>query len=342
MAGKRKRSSIVLAGRKRFGTRGNYKQVANKRTTYARQIPTLSQAKYVVKQGRSDYAQTLINPFARIDCRIPDMACYDTCTFTNEYHQMVPITAVSTATTANNCGITVALKPGGVIQYWQACSGVLATNGALSAYSGAVARPGEGNTFTRYKSARLVSAAIKIQFAGADTETGGEIIGAFYPADYKVIIDSDGTVKWDGSGLTNGLPATTNYSIQNPSQLKAMTSNYSEGPLKNGVYVRYKPQDSLSYDMVAPYVMAAAEYDTFGTFVCLVAPKVDTQVQIDVVLNYEGIVINNDLGLASATSAADPGALAHGINAAGRSASCFPASGVSRTHNIDNILKSVG
>jgi len=329
---------LKMLGKRSNQLKSNYRLKPNKRGRYGHTQPTLTSGKHVVKQGRTDYAMSLIDPFKRIDCRIPDMACYETVTFTNEVHQLMEITSVNQTGSTNNCVAVISLIPGGGIQFFQGDQAAGAGNISTSANAKIV--PGSTHTTTRYKAARLVSAGVKVTFAGDNTQTRGEIIGAFIPADYKVKY-SDGAIAVSGTGLTNGLPNTTNYDLRSATAIKSLTANYCEGPLKAGMVVRYKPQDIMSFDMVGVYPTGTEQVEPFGTIVIFMAASLATSLQFDVVLNYEGLVRNNDLGLASAVSSADPGALAHGINAAGKANSCFASTTASIHANIDRVLMSV-
>lgn len=344
-----------MPGTKRSATyyRANTKVKRTKRGTYGTYAPTITSDKYVLRQGRTDYALSLIDPFKRIPVRIPDLACYETVTFTNEYHGQWKVSPTSAATDTGNNILLVGLHPGGWMD-------TIAGNGAgTNAANPRIHwQPGSSNTAGRYKAARLVSAAIKITYSDSDTSTAGEIIANFIPSDYAVIFKPDGSavIPWNGTapagGLnTSGLPSTSNYDLTGDpglggSKLKALCGNYYEGPLRNGCYVRYKPQDSDSFDMT--FVPRASQSDNiankFGCFLIEALPAITSgtvSFQVDFVANYEGILLNNDLGIIAGVSMSDPGALAHGINAAAKASSAFGANGGSIAVNVDQILKSV-
>jgi len=346
MAKKRTRSKSTRRGSKRKST--GYSSAVNvrhsKRSRYGNEANVITSDRYVSRQARTDYALTLIDPFKKIPARIPDIASYETVCFTNEIHDHVSLLAESTATGDNNFLTVVNLSPGAWTKFY--CGANFATDpGRKSTVSGW--QPGGANTKTRYKSARLVSAVVKLTHADLDTNTAGEIIGGFLPGDYGVydVGGSAGSMEWNGTvgaGLdANGNPDTLNYKVTTSTELKAILSNYYEGPIKNGVCIRYKPQDANSFDMKGCVADGEYQLQSFGCFLIAARPASTMRFNIDIVMNYEGILMSNDLGLIAGVSDADPGALAHGINAAAKVPSAFDASPASLHKYIDNVVKSV-
>lgn len=340
---------IMPYKRKATNYRANLKVGKVKRTRYGYSAPTITSDKYVIRQGRTDYAMTLIDPFKRIPVRIPDLASYETVTFTNELHGQWKVSPTSETTAVGNQILVVNLSPGGWVSTYSGGTGTNTTGAGSAPFTQQI---GGSNTQTRYKAARLVSAAVKITYSDNDTNTAGEILGAFIPADYGCLSRNDtGLYNWTGgAGLdANGYPVGANYDLSTDvsnggAKLKSLVANYYEGPLRSGVMIRYKPQDALSFNMdtIKANTGTTVYTQTFGVFVIECLPvTATTMMQVDIVCNYEGVLKNNDLGLLTGVSESDPGALAHGINAAGKSATAFASTGGSLALNVDSVIKSV-
>lgn len=311
-----------------------------KKSRYGTDVATLSNTTYVAHQQRTDYAKTLIDPFLHIPARIPDLACYPTATYRTELHQVETVDL--SATNQNTKMYVVDLHGEPRLWYYQGNGGT--SPGAVRAV-GSYKAIGPTNLATRFKATRLVSAMVKVAFAGNDNNTEGAIYGAFFPTDWK---------------LQPGLPYTgvaPTASASNPNICWEGTKwsdvpEYYAGPLKNGVVLRYKPQDTDAFNMRSintkdPFTGNNVSNDEpvagspFGTFIVLIDPTVACKMQFDIVLNWEGIVLSNDAGYPVGISGADPGALAHGINAAGASATAFSATSASWAKHVDGVLRSV-
>lgn len=320
-------------------SRSNQRHKKGGKSRYGYEVDTISNVAYVAHQKRTDYAVTLIDPFLRVNARIPDLSCYPTATYRTEYHQVVSI--VNSANSNENTKMLVVdLHPDSYIYFYQGeGAGPAGTPGSLRNTSSSTQI--SSSVSSKYKAARLVSAMMKVSYAGNDTTTEGAISGAYFPSDWQI----QGGYPFDNTG-----PSTT----RNPDICYAASkwlgcSDYYTGPMKNGVVLRMKPQDIDAFNMrqisvqdplTTPHTTKGSP---FGAFIVYVDPTTTTAIkfQVDIVLNWEGIVLNNDAGVPIGISGADPGALAHGINAAGASATAFSATSASWAKHVDQVLRSV-
>ena len=182
-----------------------------KKTRYGHDVDTISNVAYVSHQKRTDYAATLIDPFLRINARVPDLSCYPTATYRTEFHQVVNI--LNSATIENTKMLVVDMHPDAYIYYYQGESGTnpgqLRLTSDRTQLSSSVA--------TKYKAARLVSAMMKVSYAGNDTTTEGAIYGAYFPSDWQIqggyIFDNTGPsttkIQISATQLLNGLVVQT-------------------------------------------------------------------------------------------------------------------------------------
>lgn len=298
-----------------------YKQSSGKKSQYGHDVGTISSKIYSSKQGRTDYAVTLVNPELKVNARIPDLACYPTATFSSELH--TPFKIDNRATSANSSLIVVntgAVSP--TLYFHQGALSNVTKGAPNSGGLGAVKIGQTGDEYAlKYKAARLVSAMVKVTFAGQDTATEGSISGAYFPADWGY--SKGATLPFFDPGTWNAAP------------------DYYQGPVKNGCCVRYKPVDSTSFDMKTTATQVNNDFGTFMVLVDVPVAVTSVTMQIDIVLNWEGIVVDNTLGIPVGISGADPGALAHGLNAAGSSAGAFACNPLSWQKNVDGVLRSV-
>lgn len=284
---------------------------------------------YNARQDRTDYAATLIDPTLEINCRIPDLACYPTTTWKTEFHQ--PLTITNGTGTTNNQVILVGLHPLPTVTCFQGVNATAGTPGNKSTNANANFSIGDSQLNTRYKAGRLVSAMAKISYAGNDTTTEGSMMCAFLPKRYALTANAMGAITIYSAPTMDGVP------------------DYYSGPLKNGSIVRYKPTDADSFNMATVALSTESggnitSPDYFGSFLFIVNPVPTTTsltIQVDIILNWEGIPLKNNIGAETAVSGADPGALAHGLNSASMSATVFSATPASWSKNVDQVLRSV-
>lgn len=278
-------------------------------------------------QGRSDYALTLLNPWKKMQTRIPDLSSFPTATFSIE--SKFPWTVQSGATLATNNQIlliTLASQP--VIEYFGG-SGAGANQGVVST----VTAPAVVDTSitTRYKTARLVSAGVRIRFAGNDTNTVGQIYAMAVPADRN----QSGVAHTAGSTLD--LSADTVISAQPGIQIS---------PLVEGVELRYQPQEANNFNFwsVNNSAFAYNAVFAFGSFMIYATQfsnAAQPQFTVELTANYEALPIANNIGLEAMKGPNDPVAQAHGMEVVGRAANVFTATPASEAINIVAPIRSL-
>lgn len=282
----------------------------------------LATSHYVVKQGRQDYAMTLIDPWAKLDCRIPDLACFPTATYTVEHNFEWNVAATNVATT-NTQLLRVFMHGSAYYGFYNAFNittgaPVASSQQQLPAFNTGTIPNGISSL---YKSARVVSAGIKVSWAGNDSVTTGTIYSCYVPSD---------------QGYTSG---QNQVGFATPSAWTGQQEMYM-GPMRLGAMCRYKPQDSASFDMLGTGAIPFADttyIPGFGSFYIGVNAPLDTaglKFNVNLVINYEALVVGSNLGIDTGVSDADPAALAHGLNIAGRSLSAFGASASSEENNV--------
>lgn len=299
------------------------KYTAGKKSAYGYDVGTTSTKIYDARQKRTDYAASLIDPELRLNVRIPDLACYQTATYCTEYHQ--PLSLINTATTTNNTLFQVFLAPCPTVFFHQGGTGTAPGDLSTGTTSFNIGDT-QANYQAKYKSARLVSAIAKLTFAGNDTSTEGTVFATFFPADWGMVVPN--------------VAQNLDYAIASK---WANLPDYYSGPLRNGACVRYKPHDGASFDMfaVSQNLGASAVFGAFQFMVALPAATTGVTMHLDVVMNWEAILTSTVTGIPQAISGADPGALAHGLNAAAASDSSFAANPMSWQKNVDSILRQV-
>lgn len=296
------------------------------KTRYGKDVDSKSTHVYNARQARTDYAATLIDPTLNLGCRIPDLACYPTAVWTTEYHQ--PFQFINTNTATNNMVMQVSLMTCPRVQCYQGSNGTtpgaLTTTGPASAASPLQVGDTDTNLKARFKAARLVSGIAKLTFAGNDTITEGTIYASYLPPDYGGTYAYAPQLAWDAAQWS-----------ANP--------GYYNGPLKNGACIRYKPSDGTAWDMQITEAngLKPAPFGIMVFMISVPASTTSLTFQLDIVLNWEGLLANNQTGIPPAISGADPGALAHGLNAAAESDGEFAATATAWAKNVDAILRSV-
>lgn len=343
------------AKKRKILSRTHYKTTAPKKSRYGTDPGTVGIKHAVGHQSRTAYAETLINPEMQLEVRIPDMSCYPTACFTAEKHISYPV--IKYNDTTDNCILVVPLQGNPGIEYFQ---------GYYSNQSGGTGTPGNKSTgnsnpasnfnpvlssiSTKFMSARLVSAILKVTWAGNDSQTSGHIYGAHVVSTNTMTgaTQLNGTDVYRNSTWNGTLGATLANPPLYDKAAWARLPDFHSGPMSKGVCLRYKPVDASAFSMDT--VFSDTQLDItgsnptgqgaakglpcpYGAFVVMVDPTAAStgsgltaaELQLDLVLNYEGIPWFNDIGIPTAVSASDGSALSHGLNIAGRSNSCFPA-----------------
>jgi len=302
--------------------KSNKKYTKGTRGRYGFEVDTAQGQAFQRRQGRSDYAATLINPELNLQVRVPDLACHATATFVTEYRQ--PLLINNTNTTANNGMLVCALSSGCPrLCLYQNQNGSVPGN--LTVGTNVIAI---GDSVTnqrgRFQAARLVSAMMRISYAGNDAQTEGSVIGTYYSQNYNLAVQQNAIARANPADWQN-LP------------------DYYNGPLKNGIVIRYKPVDAASFVM-GPIAGNTGDVTYFGNMIAVILPTLATTsltVQVEVVCNWEGILTNETTGIPIGISGADPVALAHGLNAAAGSATAFPSTASGWQKHVDNVLRLV-
>lgn len=322
-----------------------YKQQGVKRKRYGYDVGSKSSKIYNEKQGRSDYAMTLINPFIYLNARVPDLACYPTAVFT--VRKTFPFTVKNTNDLNNQGIIHIALATLPTMTYHQNRNGGTPGNfvGGSTTYLG----DPNNYTSTKYRASRLVSAMLKVSYAGSDTDTEGLISATYIPPEMTAKVTT-GTA----TNTYGGMDPQQNLSIYGycyTADTWEMARDYYSGPLKNGAVARFKPVDSSSFDMrpisnnsPAGSGLSFTTPYSFGDIICEIAPGLSTTsttVQVEISLNFEALLASTMSDANIGISGADPIALAHGLNAAGMSATAFSATQASWARNVDDVLRSI-
>lgn len=277
-------------------------------------------------QGRSDYALTLLNPWKKMQTRIPDLSSFPTATFSIE--SKFPWTVQGGTTPAtNNQVLLITMNSQPVIEYVVGDGG--AAQGAPSTVNAAAVA--DASIQTRYKSARLVSAGVRIRFAGNDTNTVGQIYAMAVPFDRA------------GSSLTHTAGATLDLSSN---LIIGQQPGIQISPLVEGVEVRYQPQEANNFNFynvsntVGGYVGSAA-FGQFMVFATAFNNTVQPQFTVELTANYEALPIANNIGLEAMKGPNDPVAQAHGMEVVGRAANVFTATPASEAINIVAPIRSL-
>nr|QXP07792.1 MAG: putative capsid protein [Arizlama virus] len=242
----------------------------------------------VIQQNPGAYAATLIDPFNFKGIRIPDLACYPTCTFSLETSlTWVPVTA---GDDTNTTALVVDLNRDPQYQAMQGSSGGHAGNRVGAAV------PIATNLSALYKSSRLVSAGVVVKFAGNDSNCKGAISIVNYPG-------------FDAIGVT--LNKTTTYA--NEVNYPERSVNFYYGPVREGAAAYYRPVDTSCFE-IGPI----AQVDCFGVFIISLR-GIDTTspptFTVDIQTNWEGIPNGAMIGSDMLSSTMDIGAFQRGLEA---------------------------
>lgn len=282
----------------------------------------LATTHYVVNQSRADYALTLVDPWAKLDCRIPDLACYPTATFTID-HVFEWNPDVTTVAAANSQLLRVGMHGSSFGCFYPAFNVTGGVSGDVKGFSALPSMPSgiTGGIATLYKSARVVSAGIKVTWAGNDSNTTGTIYCTYVPGDATSVVAARPVLYDTAAAWTS-------------------VNEHYMGPMRLGCIARFKPHDTGAFDMKTTAAITAADastYPQFGDFYVAVNPGTGVtglKFNVQLSINYEGLVTGNNVGIDTGVSAADPVALAHGMNVAGRCLTSFAATAASENDNI--------
>jgi len=258
---------------------------------------TLQKLGNLQQQPRGLYAASLLDPWNHKNVKIPDLSCYPTTTFTATTEFLwkpVYDSTGATSTTALYFDITATGAQ------WQYAKGY-ESNSNGGNRTGAVSKLISTAGRALYRASRPVSAGIRIRFAGNDTNSEGQISMVAEPGFY--------------GGTSDGNAASTWFNaIMNPQQ----TKSYYIGPQKEGASAIYKPLDSQAFAM---YLTDLGT--TYGTFIVgLSGNETPGPFTVELIVNYEGTLLDTTTGLEVESTAMDVEAFQNGLIAASAAEQC--------------------
>jgi hypothetical protein len=306
----------------------------------------------LVMQPPSKYAATLLDPFRFRGIRIPDLACHPSVTYSLEYD--TTITLIPGSSVAGNYdGIIIPLCGNPGFKYYQNTSGVM-TGSTTSVTAAQTCFGNASNVASSYSQSRIVSAQVVVKFAGDDNAQAGSIVGAFVQA--ADTLGSAGqantvlTSRWLDQGhsaasanLANLIEGTP---TDNPEFLKRRQAYM--GPITDGLILQYRPADAddfiyrqtsngvnqTSFGAGAPIFNINCGF-VFGIRgVPALAPRVFT---MSVVVNFEALPVDDNIGLPGVGVYVNPAAQAYGLNAAAN----FPIATSATALDFANQAKAV-
>lgn len=301
-----------MAPKRKRGDKFTEKLVKYKRQVSSYVPRSISSSMVDSVQKPAAYAATLLDPFTFKGVRIPDLSCFPTATLNTEVTGLwSPV-----VTAANNTQAFVFdLCPDGGGQ----CQLVLGENSSgtkgnrdtagTNFISGSTGKANfTASVQDRFAAARLVSAGIKVEFAGNDSTTKGSL--------NIVALTSNGV---DVSG---DAAASTTYWSNITEPLLAVTApykrrNFYAGPAYKGVHGTYRPMDGGSFVMATTKLASPFSYGGFvvslsGLGIADTAPSFI----VSMCCNWEGIVSDNTFGMEQEAVYANTASLEAGMGAA--------------------------
>lgn len=287
----------------------------------------------LVTQQPSKYAATLIDPFRFRGIRIPDLACHPSVTYSLEYDTTITLTGGSTAEGAYD-GIIIPLCGNPGFKYYNNTNGRM--SGALSANGTLVSQTCFGNATniaTSYSQSRIVSAQCVVKFAGDDNAQSGSIVGAFVQAG-----DTNGsggqsnlalTSRWldqasQAAGTADFFNLIEGVPLQNPEFLKRRQSFM--GPISDGIILQFRPADAD--DFIYRQTSNGVNQTALGAVpifnincgfifgIRSVTGGATRTFTMSVVVNFEALPVDDNIGLPGVGVYVNPSAQAYGLNAA--------------------------
>lgn len=266
---------------------------------------TISSSKgRVVHQKLGDYAATLVDPWTHRNVRIPDLASYPTSPYTCEYEFLWSPGVVNSAASTSALIVDINSNPQFSFLNGMEAAATMGTNRTVTtALSSTIT--------SRYTMGRVVSAGICVKFAGNDSNSAGMLYG---------VNRASGLA---GPGVNYNNTSTAAPEVTNPTQQQT----YYAGPLREGVILTYRPLDADSFAM-----QSTAGTGVYGQFIiCMnglpMSPSAPS-FNVHIVVNCEGIIINNTLGLEQGGACVMPASYHFGLQAA---IECPSTSGATET-----------
>lgn len=264
------------------------------------------------RQGRLDYAMTLINPFKNMGARIPDLSCFPTVTIQQTQNFSWSPTG-NLAANQQGLFINFASQPS-----WSFINGdAVATYGLTKdGLASTGVKFSDPALLAKVSQVRLVSAGVRISWAGNEANNQGQIIAVPLPR----------TLSYQRTDWK------TTFATDNEA-LNDMPGAYM-GPMSAGLVYRYQPQDSLNFQMVdtmqtSPTLWGQVGFG--GVYIQTSGAGAGPVFLVEIVGNYEGIPASNS-SLVRATSPADPVSQAFGMSTASSLSNVF-----SRTNEKQQI-----
>lgn len=289
-------------------------------------------------QHPCDYLKTLIDPWADINAKIPDLACYPTTTARFEANFMWTVSTSASTANSQILVIDLAETPG----YFN-CQALSAggtsvvgdyTNGDLATTVGSI---GPSNIKDYNDQQRLVSAGAQVKFADNDSATKGVIWCYTLPGSSETLQSSSIVSSSPYTSLASTAPGPLNSgNIQNQKGI-------FNGPLVNGATCRYAPNDAKSFIMIKPATgYTTSQVFNFARFVFYVEGcATGTVLHVNITTNWEVIPMaaNNNVNISP--SPTNGAALEAGLRGISHMESSFGASPADIATNIRTPLRSV-
>lgn len=311
-------------------------------------------------QSPSSYAQSLLDPFKYQDVRIPDLSTHPTGVFS----VTKDLTFTYNAATSSSDGGSAWLIGLGSVPFYQTV--VPAANG--NRIQGVDLA---GKCRTNFSQARLVSAGVVMRYNGNDSNCSGNItcavLSALDPVGGKTAIDGSGVVAStpihaSASTFVAGSNKASEFweKVGDGSSLAAVRNSYF-GPVVDGCRMTYRPLDSddfglnatwshlASFSDVVPYLansfsdgvleQAGSTSPVPHYFLCRVSgvSSGTPTFNISVTLNYEGIPVDDTVGVPLSGVYCNPSSQAYGLNMAANARQCTSAT----TYEISKVDKMV-
>lgn len=204
------------------------------------------------QQKPGAYLKAVLDPEKSESCIIPDLSCYPTSCYSLRETIDIPLTAVTGVG-----GIKFALYGSPVYN----TENTATTTDAAYTYNGDTLINGGGVVNTSFAKHRVVGASLRLEHAGSDQLNQGLAVGTSYSRH-----DSNITVFNTQRNARNTIVA----------------------PVKDGLYIVYKPVDGFCFDMLDTTVAGAQ--GQFGTLTIHISGAAPTaKILVHLTVHYEGI-----------------------------------------------------
>lgn len=304
-------------------------------------------------QSPSSYAQSLLDPFKYTDVRIPDLATHPSGTYTCTYDGQFTYSTTASATTGNL--FFVALGPRPYI------SGVVPGTARSAGFD-------IGSTVAKnFTQSRLVSASCLVRFNGNDSTSVGNISCAVMTANDRLNSFPSFSSTDDQTCAISPLavsPFVNNFWGSASAHINKVRQSYF-GPVVDGCRMTYRPLDeddfnyrpnypqwafasgadnittkgvaaNLASDTAENLLSSVANVPHFFVF-CVQNASSNPSFNVSITLNYEGIPLDDTIGVPLAGVYCNPSSQAYGLNMAANTRQCTPAT----AYEISKVDKMV-